>query len=192
MMAMQYSFTLPADYDMQLIRKRIADKAHLFDRYPDLVFKAFLHADRGTRPTGSPENLYAPLYVWDNSEGMNRFLASEGFAALTKAFGWPSIKLWSVWHSRLTEDATAARHATREIVAIAPHASLAALREREDALAQDAFRQGALGAVVAFEPGTWSLVRLRLWRDIDAALDQANVQRYEVGHMSFGPIGSTA
>lgn len=190
MIAMQYSFALPADYDMQIIRKRIADKAHLFDRYPDLVFKAFLHVSRGT--AGSAENLYAPFYVWDNSEGMNRFLCSEGFAALTQAFGWPSIKLWSVWHHRLTDDIAAARHATREIVAIAPHASLAALREREEAAAREAFAQGALGAVTAFEPSTWTLVRLRLWRDVDAALDQANVQHYEVGHLSFGPSGGSA
>ena len=31
MIAMQYTFTLPADYDMGIIEKRIADNGHLMD-----------------------------------------------------------------------------------------------------------------------------------------------------------------
>ena len=37
MLAMQYSFTLPADYDMTIIERRIAENGHRLDGYPGLV-----------------------------------------------------------------------------------------------------------------------------------------------------------
>lgn len=89
MLAMQYSFTLPADYDMGVIRRRISDNGHRMDGFPDLAFKAFLHASRDSQEDGVRENLYAPFYLWKCSAGMNRFLASPNFAALTASFGWP-------------------------------------------------------------------------------------------------------
>ena len=36
MFAMQYSITLPADYDMAIIRHRVAAKGHLLDDFPSL------------------------------------------------------------------------------------------------------------------------------------------------------------
>lgn len=59
MMAMQYSFTLPADYDMEIIDRRIRDKGPAMDGFLHLGFKAFLSARRGE--SGSRENLYAPF-----------------------------------------------------------------------------------------------------------------------------------
>ena len=47
MIAMQYSFVLPADYDMAIVRERIAVKGKLLDDLPGLAFKAYLHAARG-------------------------------------------------------------------------------------------------------------------------------------------------
>jgi hypothetical protein len=46
MLTMQYRIALPADYDMAIIRKRIADRGHLTDALPQLAFKAYLYADR--------------------------------------------------------------------------------------------------------------------------------------------------
>ena len=37
MHAMQYEITLPADYDMEIIRKRVATKGHLLDDFPGPV-----------------------------------------------------------------------------------------------------------------------------------------------------------
>lgn len=104
MLAMQYSFTLPSDYDMSVIRERIASKGHLMDDFPLLVFKAFLYARRDQGRRHACENLYAPFYLWESAEGMNRFLGSNGFAALTGSFGWPSIKTWSVWEVATADD----------------------------------------------------------------------------------------
>ncbi|MES2069236.1 MAG: DUF4865 family protein [Pseudomonadota bacterium] len=189
MIAMQYSYPLPADYDMDIIRQRIASKGHLLDHFPKLIFKAYLCASKTADIAGSRENLYAPFYLWDGNEGMNNFLAGEAFAGLVQAFGWPSVKTWSVWQASLTADMAAARYAkyaTREIVAIPAHAALGALRERETAEAQAAVASGgALAAVTAYEPTTWTLVRFRLWRDAGDSVQGEGIQGYEVHHMSL-------
>ena len=62
MIAMQYSFTLPADYDMGIIDRRIRDRGPGTDGLPHLGFKAYLSARKGE--FGSAENLYAPFYLW--------------------------------------------------------------------------------------------------------------------------------
>ena len=71
MIAMQYTIALPADYDMAIIRRRIADKGHLLDDFPGLAFKAWLHAARDDNELPSRDNLYAPFYLWRDSAGMN-------------------------------------------------------------------------------------------------------------------------
>lgn len=179
MIAMQYSFTLPADYDMAIVRQRIADKGHLLDHFEGLMLKAYLHAERGP---SSDENLYAPFYVWRDSAAMQRFLGSEGYANLTKAFGWPSIRVWPVWDVYLSPEAEHARFATRDIQPIAPYAALESLREEQRSVLQRDIERGAVAAVSAFEPTTWTRVSFRLW---DESLpSHTSGQRYDVGHVS--------
>jgi hypothetical protein len=181
MIAMQYSFTLPADYDMAIIRQRIADKGHLLDQFDGLLLKAYLHAARGDH---SGENLYAPFYVWRDSAAMQRFLGSPGFAALTQAFGWPSIRCWPVWDAHLPPTARRARFASRAIVDIAPYSALDTLRlDEHDGMKRD-IERGAAGAVNAFEPTTWTRVSFRLWNDVPATQAEIPGQWYEVGHIS--------
>jgi len=179
--AMQYSFTLPADYDMAIIRQRIAEKGHMLDHFDGLLLKAYLHADRGT---SSNENLYAPFYVWRDSEAMQRFLGGPGFAALTGDFGWPSIRCWLLADAYLPPQARHARFATREILPIAPHTPLDARRRDErEALQRDVERQ-AIAGVSAFEPTTWTQVRLRLFDDTPPIAPADPHAWYAVGHVS--------
>jgi len=181
MIAMQYSLTLPADYDMAIIRQRIADRGHLLDDFDGLRFKAYLHAERGSDST---ENLYAPFYLWQDSAAMQRFLGSAGFAALTQAFGWPTIRCWPVWDAHVSPDARDARFASRELGSIAPYSPLDALRTREHLALQDDIGRGAVAAVNAFEPTHWTHVRLRLWRAPPTFTHPAQRQLYNVGHVS--------
>lgn len=181
MIAMQYSFTLPADYDMAIIRRRIAEKGHLLDHFDGLHLKAYLWAERGEH---ARENLYAPFYVWRDSEAMQRFLGGPGFAALTQAFGWPSIRCWQVWDAYLPPLAAQARFAMREIAPIAPYSNLDALRRDEQAALQRDAERGALAAVTAFEPTTWSRVSFRLFDDTPPIPPADTRQWYAVGHVS--------
>lgn len=180
MIAMHYRFPLPADYDMAIVDRRIADKGHLTDGFPGLLFKAYLLA-RKTGP--GQDNAYAPFYVWNTVEGMHAFLNGPGFAGVSDAFGRPSVATWLVWTARLAPAAARARFATVERRPIAPGTDLAALRRHETNLAADAVDGGrTLAAVAGYEPGDWTLVRFRLWDSEPAPGDGVRV--YAVGHVS--------
>lgn len=179
MIAMQYSFVLPADYDMAVIRERIATKGPLLDGLPGLIFKAYLHAE-------APEQTYAPFYLWRDEEAMHGFLNGPAFAGVARAFGWPSVKTWTPWHASVGADVREARFATRGDAVIAPYSALSELRLQEEAFARQALAQGALAVVVGFESVTWTITRLCLWRDAPPA-DAG--QRYLVGHVS-APAGA--
>lgn len=179
MIAMQYSFVLPADYDMAIVRERIAVKGKLLDNLPGLAFKAYLHAERGE----AAENQYAPFYLWRDADAMHEFLNGPGFAGVTQAFGWPSVRTWTPWHASIGDAVRQARHALRSVAAIAPHSDLAARRLREEEWAQQTLRRGALAVVVGFEPVKWSIVRMSLWREAPAGAEPGE-QRYRIGHVS--------
>jgi hypothetical protein len=94
MFAMQYSINLPADYDMQIIRDRVASTGPNLDGFPGLRFKAFLMRERAH---GAPKNEYAPFYVWNDPDGARQFLwGGGGFANLVSSFGRPTIRSWIV------------------------------------------------------------------------------------------------
>lgn len=185
MIALQYSITLPADYDMAIIDRRIAEKGPLLDNFPGLAFKAYLTARRDGGDLRSQDNLYAPFYVWRSTEGLNDFLCGPGFAALARSFGRPEVQSWIPWQAELAPGIAQAGFATREILTVPPHADLEALRHRESEEAVvDVERRGALAAVAGFAPAGWTRVRFRLWRDAPGDL-RDGVQAYRVGHMSL-------
>lgn len=185
MIAMQYSIGLPADYDMGIIRRRIADKGHLLDDFDGLGFKAYLYADRADARLPSRDNLYAPFYLWRDAEAMQRFLCGGGFAALADAFGRPPVRHWQAWSAELAPDARGAVCASRELVDVPPGADLARWRNDEAVLARRDRDAGALAAVAALDPRDWSLVRFRLWDRDRADLAGERVQMYAVGHVSM-------
>lgn len=180
-LAMQYSFTLPADYDMGNVERRIAEKGPALDGWPGLRAKAYLSA---RRDANQRENLYAPFYVWDDASAMSGFLTGRGFAGVSDAFGWPQVRIWIVWRAWLARDVEQARFATSEIAPIAPFSPLDALEAQEDEAADQAIERGALAAVAGFEPTNWTRVRFRLWREPPARRDGET--RYDVGHVSLG------
>ncbi|MBI1417493.1 MAG: DUF4865 family protein [Limimaricola sp.] len=185
MIAMQYSVTLPADYDMEIVARRIRDRGPLMNGFPGLGFKAFLMARKSGGACPSGANLYAPFYVWQRAEGMADFLSGPGFAALSGDFGRPSVTTWTPWHVKLSEEIARARFAQRVVRPIGPEADLGALQQDEGRWAEDAMADGAVAAVSAFDPSVWALVRFDLWpRPIETPASGA--QLYEVGHVAQG------
>ena len=94
MYAMQYQISLPADYDMQIIRDRVTQTGHLMDGYPGLEFKAYLIQEK---TKGAPRNAYAPFYLWRDIDGMRQFCWGEpGYSAIVRDFGRHPIHDWTV------------------------------------------------------------------------------------------------
>ncbi|MQT14282.1 DUF4865 family protein [Segnochrobactrum spirostomi] len=183
MIAMQYSFTLPADYDMTIIDRRIREKGPLLDGFPHLLFKTYLSARKHSADLASTENLYAPFYLWDEPDGIDSFLSSPGFAALTRDFGWPSVQTWLVWAAERAADLRAARYAARTIAVIAPYSDLAACRDTAIAEGRSAMRNGALASLAGFDPTQWRMLHFTLWETVPVATEAT--QTYEVGHIAL-------
>lgn len=184
MITMQYRIGLPADYNMDIIRRRIAERGHLTDDFPNLAFKAYLYTDRNAADATDRENLYAPFYLWHNNDGMNAFLGGPGFAGVVESFGRPIVRTWSVWHADTASDLSVASHATREIVPIATRVALQALRDSAQAGAQADLDRGALAAISAFDPTHWTVLRFRLWRKAIEQPPSDAMDVYQVGHIS--------
>ncbi|MFD9904314.1 DUF4865 family protein [Streptomyces sp. NPDC059063] len=181
MHALQYEITLPADYDMGIIRNRVATKGHLLDDFPGLGFKAYLVRERGV--DGSPVNQYAPFYVWNTAEGMNSFLWGPGFQGLSDDFGRPVVQHWIplAYEAGGAVDATpkaAVRHRT-PLPDGARTGDLASGLLDEAALLSSV--AGAVGVVVAVDPRHWEAVTLSLW-DHEAPKERGEV--FQVLHCS--------
>lgn len=163
MIAMQYVFTLPADYDMGRIRDRVARKGPSFDDFPGLVFKAFLISEAGR--DGAVVNRYAPFYVWQSAQAMRDFLAGPAFAAVVASFGRPQVRTWIP----LKVEAPAPSVETLDLIeeTIAEDADVAALMANDH-----------IGNVTALDPTGWRLLRVRF----DAGGPPVN--RFRVLHLS--------
>lgn len=168
MHAMQYEITLPADYDMGIIRERVASKGALLDGWPGLGLKAYCVRERAE---GSPVNQYSPFYLWRTVEGMNTFLWGDGFRGLCESFGRPVVQQWTAlaflrgpaWTGRPTR-------ASKVTTRITPE-------EIPDAVTELRVEDGVHSVALAVDTRGWELVRFTLYEDNPAA-------EYTVRHLS--------
>jgi hypothetical protein len=183
MYAMQYELALPADYEMGIIRDRVAKRGSSTDAFPGLGLKAYLIQQCGVE--GSKVNQYAPFYLWTAIAGMSRFLWGEnaGFRGLVESFGRPAVRHWTGvgFESGASASATP-RMATRITRVISSDTDLAEVvaSARED-MQQLARVHGAHSTALAIDPYHWELMHFTLWED-SAPANMGT--RYEVLHLS--------
>ncbi|MDV9176865.1 DUF4865 family protein [Streptomyces sp. W16] len=163
MHAMQYELTLPGDYDLDVIRGRVARIGHLLDDWDGLGIKAYLLRERGVH--GSPVNQYAPFYLWSTVEGMNRFLWGGAFQGVADDFGRPEVLQWTGLAYEEGGAASApAAVAVRRRRRVPEGVEVAAVME--EAVAETrrlAGEEGAVLAAAAVDPRGWELVYFSLW-----------------------------
>ena len=183
MYAMHYEITLPADYDMQIIRKRVADRGHMTDAFAGLGLKAYLIRERGK--AGATLNQYSPFYLWNDTTGMSRFLwGGGGFEGIVESFGRPTVLTWSGLECRRGSMAGAMpRIATRERIVIPREANLSQIaRDAVDEVECIARQGDVFASACAIDPCSWERVTFTLWVDEpDAGVPG---ERYEVLHLS--------
>ncbi|MED1560267.1 DUF4865 family protein [Bacillus paramycoides] len=91
MIGMQYKVVLPKDYDMEIIRQRVKQNGYKTDGFQGLNFKAYLITEAGKNKNFY--NSYAPLYIWNNHEGMNKFIFDGFYDNILESFGWQQINI---------------------------------------------------------------------------------------------------
>lgn len=189
--AMQYEITLPTDYDMGIIRKRVAVGGSALDDRAGLGLKAYLIRERGTG--GSPVNEYAPFYLWNDVGAMAGFLVGDGgFHNIVRDFGRQDVHQWfgvacHAGPARAADPVAASRRTSRipsDVDAAADGRGLAEFVTREaEELRELAKRPGVHTAALAINPSQWELVRFIVWQDAVPA-DEDATERYEVLHVS--------
>lgn len=180
MYAMQYAIGLPTDYDMQIIRDRVARTGHLLDGFGGLGFKAYLIRERAN---GAPVNEYAPFYVWHDIDGMRSFCWGEpGYSAIVRDFGRQPIRDWTVVEvatgPSALDRARSMSITTRPLPEGAPAAVVGELTG--DFLRS--VRPTTVRRVAAVDVTTWTLLLADL--SAEPPTDPAD---YEVLHVSQGP-----
>ncbi|MDN0196394.1 DUF4865 family protein [Streptomyces sp. S.PNR 29] len=179
MHAMQYELTMPADYDMDIIRRRVSRIGHLLDEWEGLGAKAYLMRERGV--DGSPVNQYAPFYLWDTVEGMNSFLWGGAFQGLSDDFGRPSVRQWT-GVAYEAGGGSAARVAVRRRQPVPDAGTLSGVME--DAVRETgrlAAEDGAVLAAAAVDTSRWELVHFSLW---EHDVPKAEGELFRVLHLS--------
>ncbi|WP_371582642.1 DUF4865 family protein [Streptomyces sp. NBC_01314] len=181
MHAMHYEITLPADYDMDIVRRRVAGRGHALDAWEGLGLKAYLMRERGVH--GSPVNQYAPFYLWNSVEGMNSFLWGGGFQGIVDDFGRPSARQWTGLAYEAGGGAgSPARVAVRARRPVPDGVPLAEVVE--DAVRETgrlASLDGALLAAAAVDTDRWEFVHFSVW---DHDVPKAEGETFQVLHMS--------
>ncbi|MET8079606.1 DUF4865 family protein [Streptomyces sp. NPDC005303] len=181
MHAMQYELTLPSDYDMDVVRARVARIGHLLDDWDGLGFKTYLMRERGVN--GSPVNQYAPFYLWNTMEGMNTFLWGGAFQGLSDDFGRPSVRQWTgLSYEEGGAAGSPARLAVRRRQPVAEGVELAeVMAEAVGETERLAGKDGAVSAAAAVDTARWELVHFSLWTQESP---EADGEVFEVLHVS--------
>jgi len=182
MHAMNYRITLPADYDMRIIRDRVAGRGQLLDAFPGLGLKAYLIRERGT--DGSPVNQYAPFYLWNTPQGMNSFLWGPGFQGIVADFERPAVEHWTgLGFERGPAVQDTPRAAARRAQPLDPGEDPGAALERAvKELPELAAGPGVHSAALAVDPRHWELLHFTLWQH--TAPEEPGTDRYQVLHLS--------
>ncbi len=183
MLAMQYNITLPNDYDMGIIRKRVENSGNKTDGFEDLKMKAYLVAEKGRY--GNYVNQYAPFYLWENTEGMNSFLLGGPFGNIINSFGRPSVYHWIVLDEHVIKT-EAPQYALIQTVPIHVTGNFPLLLEEEKAFfAKWAGIPSTTACIISYDPLTWEFCHYHMGTDLDALQKMAEGSLiYDVHHIS--------
>jgi Domain of unknown function (DUF4865) len=180
--AMQYEISLPTDYDMGIIRRRVETTGHRLDDFDGLGLKAYLIQDRAN---GAMVNQYAPFYLWNDPAGMGRFLWGGGFfTAICTSFGRPPVRHWTGVETLAGPDVDQpALSATKHTQSLTPDVDPAdPVAAAVETLRQTASVAGVHSAALAVDPTRWELVHFTLWSGPEPGAVPGT--RYQVLHLS--------
>jgi hypothetical protein len=103
MIIAHYAHRLPADYDVEIIRRRAHERGPLWDKVPELHFKGFLLRERGR--FGAIASEYSSLYLWRRDEAFRDFLVTGRYKSVTDSLA--GLISRPVWRSMRAEDPAA-------------------------------------------------------------------------------------
>lgn len=175
MQAMQYKVGLPADYDMEIIKKRVRTSGHKTDGFKDLLFKAYLITEK---QAGNLENSYCPLYVWKDTEGMTQFIFEGFFDNIIASFGWQHIEIGVTSHVHLDPLFSKSHYVIEEYKEIPRRNSINKFEFVSNQY------ENMLGQVIIYNPDKWIYVTFSFFEN-KPKYSECNQTVYSVLHLSL-------
>ena len=178
MIGMQYKNSLPSDYNMDIIKTRIKENGYKTDGFKDLLFKCYLIQEKDK---DGFENRYAPLYVWKDSTGMNKFIFEGYFDNIIKSFGWQTINIGVPLILDFKDSIKEAKYVLEIIHSIAPRVSLVNFKDSIQQTFED--EQNIVGMVCIYNPDKWNYSQYVFYKE-HPKRQENNV--YQILHISEG------
>ena len=174
MIAMQYKISLPDNYDMNVIRQRVADNGHRTDGFQDLIFKAYLISEK--RDSSKSCNEYSPLYIWQNNDGMNKFIFDGYYDNILSSFGWQKINIGIPITCCLGKDFNLSKFALEIEHEITPMKQMKAINfslEKDDCTSK----------VLIYNPDKWKYVEYYFYKEMP--IEKTVGKIYKILHLSY-------
>lgn len=179
MLGMQYRITLPSDYDMQIIRKRVAENGSKTDGFFGLLFKCYLIQEKGV---DGFENVYSPFYIWNDTKGMNKFLFEGYYDNIIKSFGWQNVHIDVPLFVDLKDNFIDSKFVIEETNDITPQESLSSFQESISKLNES--EDGFTGRVCIYNPDKWKYCQFTFLTERPENVGNHNI--YQILHISRG------
>ncbi|PFM66850.1 DUF4865 domain-containing protein [Bacillus cereus] len=181
MIGMQYKIILPKDYDMGIIRQRVKNNGYKTDDFQDLNFKAYLITEAGENE--NLLNCYAPLYIWNNHEGMNRFIFDGYYDNILDSFGWQQINIGVPLVVNLSDDFQKSRYVVEYAGSISQSKSLIGTQfNTVHQNAQDTEKN--LGNILVYNPDKWGYSQFSFYEEKPEINAMNGITIYEILHIS--------
>jgi hypothetical protein len=149
MIASQYKITLPSNYDMDIIKSRVKDNGFKTDGFDGLKFKLYLITEKGIN--NNLQNSYSPLYLWKDSEGLNKFLFEGFYDNILTSFGWQNINIGVLLNDTTTQRIKGANFIFEVEGDIEPKESLNSFKKS----IKDAIPKIDAEYVITYNPDKW-------------------------------------
>ncbi|EJR55955.1 hypothetical protein IIM_01047 [Bacillus cereus VD107] len=181
MIGMQYKVILPKDYDIGIIRQRVKNNGYKTDDFQDLKFKAYLITEAGENE--NLFNCYAPLYIWNNHEGMNRFIFDGYYDNILDSFGWQQINIGVPLVVNLSDDFQKSRYVVEYAGSISQSKSLIGTQfNTVHQNAQDTEKN--LGNILVYNPDKWGYSQFSFYEENPEINAMNGITIYEILHIS--------
>ncbi|MES5894651.1 DUF4865 family protein [Bacillus cereus group sp. RP43] len=181
MIGMQYKVILPKDYDMEIIRNRVKDNGYKTDGLQELKFKAYLISEASK--DGNFYNCYAPLYIWNGHEGMNKFIFEGYYDNILQSFGWQQINIGVPLVVNLSDDFKKSRYAVEYAGSISQSKSL--IGAQFNISNQNVHNtENCIGNVIVYNPDKWGYSQFSFYNEKPEIDIMDNATIYEILHIS--------
>ncbi|MCM3766342.1 DUF4865 family protein [Neobacillus niacini] len=182
MIGMQYKVILPKDYDMEIIKKRVQNNGHKTDGFPGLKFKAYLMTKKGKN--GNLYNSYAPLYIWNSSQGMNRFIFEGFYDNILESFGWKQINIGVPLNMELGKDFKSVKYVV-EYTGKIPESTSLIHTHFQTSTDYVINREKSVGNLLIYNPDKWGYSHFSFFQETPQIDPSENLTVYEVLHVSM-------